>query len=233
MSWKDVTEVARKGVYTAQYDKGMGLHDVLRKVAPKMMARADANWAYGVADNPNDKKYNSPKYWANPLETTLPNAPDMEVFCLYGVGIPTERAYIYKLSPFNDTCLIPFRIDGSQHANREEAGGCLKDGTYFVDGDETVPVLSAGLPCAKIWRGRTKFNPSGAKSYVREFLHTPPQSLLEGRGVQSGSHVDIMGNFALIETILRLASGASGEDIGGDNVHTDVFQWAKKVRVKV
>lgn len=43
--------------------------DLLRRVAPKMMARADANWGYGMASDLQDPKYNHPKYWSNPLET--------------------------------------------------------------------------------------------------------------------------------------------------------------------
>lgn len=44
------------------------------------------------------------------------------------------------------------------------------------------------------------------KTYIREYDHAPPANLLEGRGTQSGAHVDIMGNFALIEDIIRVAA---------------------------
>ncbi|KAL0319424.1 UNVERIFIED_CONTAM: Phospholipid:diacylglycerol acyltransferase 1 [Sesamum angustifolium] len=122
----------------------------------------------------------------------LPNAPDMEVYSMYGIGIPTERAYVYKQIPASD-CYIPFQIDTS--ADEEDEDRCLKDGVFTVDGDETVPVLSAGFMSAKGWRGKTRFNPSGLKTYVREYDHAPPANLLEGRGTQSGAHVDIMGKF--------------------------------------
>nr|GFA38381.1 lecithine cholesterol acyltransferase [Tanacetum cinerariifolium] len=68
--------------------------------------------------------------------------------------------------------------------------------------------------CAKGWRGKTRFNPSGIKTYVREYDHNPPSNLLEGRGTESGAHVDILGNFQLLEDVLRVATGASGEDLG-------------------
>ena len=153
---------------------------------------------------------------------------------MYGVGILTERAYIYKLSPCNDTCLIPFRIDASVGVSKEEAGlGCLKDGVYFVDGDETVPALSAGLPCAKIWKGKNRFNPGGSKTFVREYDHQPPQTLLDGRGTHSASHVDIMGNFALIEDIARIAAGASGGEIGGNRIYSKLLEWAKRIDLKM
>jgi phospholipid:diacylglycerol acyltransferase len=37
-----------------------------------------------------------PTSWSNPLEATLPNAPDMKIYCLYGVGKSTERSYSYN-----------------------------------------------------------------------------------------------------------------------------------------
>jgi len=158
----------------------------------------------------------------------LPNAPDMEIFSLYGVGLPTERAYIYKLTPFAE-CYIPFEIDPNAEGGDEVS--CLKDGVYTVDGDETVPVLSSGYMCAKGWRGKTRFNPSGIRTYVREYDHSPPANLLEGRGTQSGAHVDIMGNFALIEDVMRIAAGAKGEELGGDKVYSDIFKWSDRIKL--
>ena len=149
---------------------------------------------------------------------------------MYGVGIPTERGYVYKQSTSAE-CYIPFQIDPT--ADSEDEDGCLKDGVYTVEGDETVPVLSAGFMCAKGWRGKTRFNPSGIRTYNREYDHSPPASLLEGRGTQSGAHVDIMGNFALIEDIIRVSAGATGEDLGGDQVYTDIFKWSEKINVQL
>ncbi|KAL7152363.1 hypothetical protein ABFS83_04G092400 [Erythranthe nasuta] len=200
--------------------------DLLSFVAPKMMARGDAHFSYGIADNLDDPKYLHYKYWSNPLETKLPNAPEMEIFSMYGVGIPTERAYVYRQTPSCE-CHIPFQIDTS--ASEEDDDMCLKDGVYTVEGDETVPVLSAGFMGAKGWRGKTRFNPSGIKNYIREYDHAPPANLLEGRGTQSGAHVDIMGNFALIEDVMRVAAGATGDELGGDQVYSDIFKWSEKI----
>lgn len=36
------------------------------------------------------------KFWTNPLQSPLPYAPSMKVFCLYGVNKPTERGFYYK-----------------------------------------------------------------------------------------------------------------------------------------
>jgi phospholipid:diacylglycerol acyltransferase len=32
------------------------------------------------------------------MATKLPNAPSLNIYCLYGVGIETERSYYYKVS---------------------------------------------------------------------------------------------------------------------------------------
>lgn len=160
----------------------------------------------------------------------LPVAPDMEIYCLSGVGLPTERSYIYKMSPSDKCKSIPFRIDSSADG---ETGSCLKSGAYFVDGDDTVPVLSAGFMCAKGWKGRTRFNPSGIATYIREYRHKPRVSLLEGRGTESGAHVDIMGNVALIEDILRVAAGATGAQIGGDRIYSDIMRMSERINLQL
>ncbi|XP_021716505.1 phospholipid:diacylglycerol acyltransferase 1-like isoform X1 [Chenopodium quinoa] len=241
----NVANTTCRDVWTEYHDMGVGgvkavadykaytaddVLDLLHFVAPKMMARGDAQFSYGIADDLNDLKYQHYKYWSNPLETKLPDAPEMEIFSLYGVGIPTERAYVYRVTPYAD-CSIPFQINIS--ANVDEEGSCLRDGVFLVDGDETVPVLSSGYMCAKGWRGKTKYNPSGIQTYIREYDHAPPANFLEGRGTQSGAHVDIMGNFALIEDVMRVAAGQTGKDLGGDRVYSDIFKWAEKINLKL
>lgn len=223
MGFAGIKAVAEYKTYTAG-----SVVDLLHFVAPKLMERGAAHFSYGIADNLDDPKYKHFKYWSNPLETKLPNAPDMEIFSLYGVGIPTERAYVYKLSHAAE-CYIPFQIDASV----DDEDTCLKDGVYTVDGDETVPVLSAGFMCAKGWRGKTRFNPYGIRTYIREYNHSPPANLLEGRGTLSGAHVDVLGNFALIEDVIRIATGASGEELGGDQVYSDIFNWSKKIDLQL
>lgn len=154
----------------------------------------------------------------------------MEIYSLYGVGIPTERSYVYKVSPPGRCRSIPLQIDSSADGSKN---GCLKGGVYFVDGDESVPVLSAGFMCAKGWRGNTRFNPSGSPTYVREYKHRAPANLLEGRGLKSGGHVDIMGNVALIEDVLRVAAGASGVELGGDRIYSEIMKMSEKITIRL
>lgn len=83
-----------------------------------------------------------------------------------------------------------------------------------------------GFMCAKGWKGRTQFNPSGIKTQIWEYRHKAPSSLLEGRGVQSGAHVDIMGNVALIKDVLRVAAG-------GDRIYSDIMRMSEKIRIRL
>ncbi|CAL0333999.1 unnamed protein product [Lupinus luteus] len=183
---ENIRKVGKEKVYTERTVFGL-----LNFVAPKMMKRAEAHFSHGIAENLDDPKYAHYKYWSNPLETRLPNAPDMEIYCLYGVGIPTERSHAYKLS----------------HSEDGEKDHCLQNGVYFVDGDESAPVISAGFMCAKGWRGRTRFNPSGIATHIREYRQ-------KQQGVEGGESYNIMGNVGLVEDVLRVAAGAKAENLG-------------------
>ncbi|CAH9072767.1 unnamed protein product [Cuscuta europaea] len=232
--WTEYNHISKESIHKVVENKAYTAKtaiDLLRFVAPKMMKRAESHFSHGLANNLDDPKYDHYKYWSNPLETKLPIAPDMEIYCLYGVGILTERSYMYKLSPTNTCNSIPFHIDSSVDGSGNS--GCLRGGVHFVDGDGSVPILSSGFMCAKPWRGKTRFNPSGSRTYIREYQHEPPSSLLEGRGTKSGAHVDIMGNVALIEDVLRIAGGVSGEELGGDRVHSDLMKMSEGINIQL
>ncbi|KAF6146779.1 hypothetical protein GIB67_007493 [Kingdonia uniflora] len=231
--WTEYDEMSRDNIKAVAENKAYTVKsfiDLIRIVAPKLMNRAETHFSHGIAENLDDPMYSHYKYWSNPLETKLPDAPNMEIHCLYGVGLPTERSYVYKLSPSYRCNSIPFRIDHSADGND---GGCLRSGVYFVDGDESVPVLSAGFMCAKGWRGKTRFNPSGSPTYIREYKHKAPANLLEGRGLESGAHVDILGNVALIEDIMRIAAGVTGEELGGDKIYSDILKMSERISLEL
>lgn len=216
MNRESIEAVAENKVYTAAT-----VVDLLHYVAPKLMRRAGVHFSHGIANNIDDPKYSHSK---------LPDAPDMEIYCLYGVGIPTERSYVYKISPSERCNNIPFQIDSWANGSDD---WCLKGGVYFVDGDGSIPALSSGFMCASGWRERSKFNPSGMATFVREYQHKPPANLLEGRGLESGAHVDIMGNVALIEDIMRVAAGATGSEIGGDRIYSDILKMSKRISLRL
>ena len=57
-----------------------------------------SSYSHGVAHCKKEVEANQrrPEKWINPLETRLPLAPDMKIYCFYGIGKPTERAYFYR-----------------------------------------------------------------------------------------------------------------------------------------
>jgi phospholipid:diacylglycerol acyltransferase len=58
------------------------------------------NYSYGITTSKKQLKQNDDDHttWSNPLESRLPNAPNMKIYCLYGVGLETERSYYYAKS---------------------------------------------------------------------------------------------------------------------------------------
>ena len=50
---------------------------------------------------------------SNPLLTPLPHAPHMRIYCMYGVGIPTERAYHYT----NRTAALNVNVNANVNPN--------------------------------------------------------------------------------------------------------------------
>ena len=88
-------------------------------------------------------------------EIPLPNAPGLRIFCLYGVGKKTERAYHYVHRPGQPE--RPFALDVARH------GGQVERGVTSVDGDGSIPLVSLGYMCASGWRGeRTSASATGA-----------------------------------------------------------------------
>ena len=57
-----------------------------------------SNYSHGVATSRAEVEANQkdPGKWINPLETRLPLAPNLKIYCFYGIGKETERAYFYK-----------------------------------------------------------------------------------------------------------------------------------------
>lgn len=113
-----------------------------------------------------------PKKWINPLETRLPLAPSLKIYCFYGVGKPTERAYFYRtdssfstLNATIDTSLIRGNID---------------HGIILGEGDGTVNLLSIGYMCSKGWNMK-RYNPAGAKITVSEMPHEPDRFSPRGK----------------------------------------------------
>ncbi|WZN65544.1 phospholipid:diacylglycerol acyltransferase [Chloropicon roscoffensis] len=131
--------------------------------------------------------------WGQALLEPLPRSPNLKMYCLYGVGVETERAY-----------------------RLEAKGEDLEISTVeWSDGDGTVPLVSLGYMCSKGkrgWRKNARLNP-GLKIAVtsREYRHQPAALSLRG-GPRTGDHVNILLNTELIGDIIAIAAGRDLED---------------------
>lgn len=125
------------------------------------------NYSHGVAHTAAEVEANEadPRKWLNPLETRLPRAPNMKIYCFYGVGKPTERSYFYR-EETEPLSKLNVSMDTSV------TDGIVDHGVVMNEGDGTVNLLSLGYMCAKGW-GMKRYNPSGAKVKVYEMPHEP------------------------------------------------------------
>ncbi len=130
-----------------------------------------ADLMYNVSGEATRHLFESSTKWGQPLTDPLPRAPSLKMYCLYGVGVPTERAY-----------------------NMREEGSELKIDTIFTsDGDGTVPLVSLGYMCVNGWEKGTRLNPGGIEVTTREYMHEPATLSLRG-GPKAADHVNVLGN---------------------------------------
>ena len=125
------------------------------------------SYSHGVAHTTAEVEDNArdPRKWINPLETRLPLAPHLKIYCFYGIGKSTERSYFYredldpqsKLNVTIDTGLTRAEVD---------------HGIIPGEGDGTVSLLSSGYMCTKGWRIK-RYNPAGVQVKVYEMPHEP------------------------------------------------------------
>ncbi|KAK9802858.1 hypothetical protein WJX73_009777 [Symbiochloris irregularis] len=170
------------------------------------------------------------KYFFDPLKCPLPKAPSLSLFCLYGIGVPTERSYYYNHrgtanategDPTNSHELWWIDVDAKEH----DKNSTLEDGVRKCDGDATVPLISSGTLCRKHWRHKT-LNPSGFRVVSREYPNKgKPGQRYEGtsKDAVSADHVGILSNEALIEDVLRIVSGH------GDELQDDILSDIDKI----
>eukprot|EP00934_Nitzschia_sp_Nitz4_P001179 Nitzschia sp. Nitz4//scaffold35_size145790//91671//93755//NITZ4_003037-RA/size145790-processed-gene-0.95-mRNA-1//-1//CDS//3329549145//1179//frame0 len=183
----------------------------------------------------------SPATWHDISRTPLPKAPNLKIYCLYGVGLDTERGYYYKknkgestadpksaIQP-NKTCPVvdpPFVLDMSV----EDPANNVVHGIKYTDGDGSVPLLSLGYMCADGWRRREYgLNPGNTKVVSREYTHKQ-ETLLDDPmrgGPYSADHVDVMGNLYMMEDFLKIVSD---HDVLEDQIVSDIHGIAERLR---
>mmetsp|Transcript_9886 Transcript_9886/g.17989 ORF Transcript_9886/g.17989 Transcript_9886/m.17989 type:complete len:590 (+) Transcript_9886:847-2616(+) len=162
------------------------------------------------------------RWWHDPSLTPLPYAPDMKIYCMYGHGLGTERAYYYQRAPGRtDVSLInssaksgrktdiyadpPFVLNTTVHGVDHN----ISHGVMIADGDGSVPLVSLGYMCVDSWvRPETGYNPSGAQVVTREYKDRKGfqvEDPLRG-GPGSADHVDVMGNLDMTLDVIKVVT---------------------------
>lgn len=190
--------------------------DLLLETSPKWFRdRVKEQYSFGIAQTKEELEENNHKHlkWSNPLEVTLPKAPDMKIFCFYGVGNPTERAYTYKEDL---TSGLPLVIDTES-----------KNPVYFGDGDGTLSLMTHTI-CHEWQKEGSRFNPAGIDVKVVEIKHEPDRFDIRG-GAKTAEHVDILGSAELNELVLKVVSG-HGDSINNSYV-SELADIAKRLEI--
>lgn len=173
--------------------------------------------------------------WNNPLVTPLPNAPSMKIYCLYGVGIETERAYFYRrLAPLqsnnnnnnNDEHNFPFVLDGTMNDPENH----IHFGSKSSDGDVSVPLISLGYLCANKWKTSKQLNPSDIHVITREYKHREEFQVNDPMrgGPYSSDHVDILGNVDAMTDLIKVVTDHDVDQIQ-DKIVSDIESISNKI----
>ncbi|ODQ82992.1 hypothetical protein BABINDRAFT_159470 [Babjeviella inositovora NRRL Y-12698] len=162
--------------------------------------RTKQHYSYGITKSRAQLKKNNQDYskWVNPLEAELPNAPDMKIYCFYGVGNPTERSYTYREE-----------LDKSEHNLNVTIELNSQNAVKLADGDGTVSILTHTM-CHKWKQAGSIYNPGNSRVTIVEMKHEPDRFDIRG-GAKTAEHVDILGSAELNELVLRVASGKGDE----------------------
>lgn len=174
----------------------------------------------------------SKKTWMDASRTPLPHAPNMKIYCLYGHGVDTERAYYYKRNdPSMNNTDVSFVLNSTVHFEDRN----VKYGVRFVDGDVSVPLVSLGYLCADAWtRKSSGLNPSGIPVYTREYKHRFEFDVgdpMRG-GPHSADHVDILGNVDVLQDLVRVVTNFDVEQVRENRITSDILSIADEINKK-
>ncbi|KTW27658.1 hypothetical protein T552_02099 [Pneumocystis carinii B80] len=178
------------------------------------------NYSHGISwtEKSVEMNNNRPEKWVNPLEVSLPNAPDMKIYC---IGKPTERAYWYDVGP-KDSNL-------SRDSAKVDLCDCINNGVVMGEGDGTVNILSTGFMCVKGGWKQHRYNPANISIIVHEMLHQPDRHGLRG-GSKTADHVDILGRSELNELILRIVSG-NGDTLLKNKILSNIMHYSDQINI--
>ncbi|BFZ56864.1 phospholipid:diacylglycerol acyltransferase [Savitreella phatthalungensis] len=232
---------------------------LLEHTTPDFHRMLSLNYSHGVALTQREVERNDrdPSKWINPLEVSLPYAPNLKIYCFYGVGKPTERTYFYEQSSVdgpaslrrdmleddvtradnltrNKTITPPLHIPFPRAVQIDPTVSTAADGTdkgvRMGEGDGTVSLLSSGYMCARGWRGVTRYNPAGAPVKVVEMAHEEDTFDIRG-GPKTADHVDILGRPELSLLIGKVVAG-NGHEVT-ENWVSDIRKYADRVDIPI
>ncbi|KAK6194255.1 hypothetical protein LQW54_011640 [Pestalotiopsis sp. IQ-011] len=202
---------------------GESMEYLLNTTEPWYSNMIKGSYSHGVADTAAEVNANEddPVKWINPLETRLPLAPSLKVYCFYGVGKPTERSYYYRTPDMPHLTNLNITIDTTLTADE------IDHGIIMGEGDGTVNLLSNGYMCNKGWHMK-RYNPAGVQVKVFEMMHEPGRFNPRG-GPNTADHVDILGRQSLNELVLTVAAGQG--HLIQENVVSNIREYADKVKI--
>lgn len=216
----------------------------------RMMA---TNYSCGIERDEKKLAKNNeiPSTWSNPLESRLPMAPSMKLFCVYGHGKETERSYWYARGEYeydetnadaagalcfnSSDCSsprAPLDLPLSRKSwidvevTNETSFPKVRNGVKLGEGDGTVSLLSLGAMCVEGWK-RKRWNPAGIRIVTTELPHLPSPTIPRG-GANTSDHVDILGSTGLNELILKVATG--GADEIQDTFVSNIREYAERMQ---
>ncbi|KAI9702162.1 MAG: hypothetical protein M1820_006244 [Bogoriella megaspora] len=226
---------------------GEAMPYLFRHAEPWFKDMIEQSYSFDVAHTRREVEKNNkiPSKWLNPLETRLPLAPKLKIYCFYGIGKPTERNYYYREEPYtgSSTNGASYQRDTNPNSSRDESYtafrpsnvtidasytlGNIDHGVIMGEGDGTVNLVSSGYMCTKGWKMR-RYNPAGVQIKTVEMPHEPDRLSPRG-GPNTADHVDILGRSSLNELILKVAGGRG--DLVEESVVSNIYEYADKVKI--
>ncbi|EFP88727.2 uncharacterized protein PGTG_14693 [Puccinia graminis f. sp. tritici CRL 75-36-700-3] len=195
---------------------------LLRQTPPSFQKMLESNFSFGIEMDPERLRANNQDFrkWTNPLEVQLPRSKNLKIFCLYGVGKPTET----PATPMSFPLSRQWMVDNEVNLDHENPK--VKSGVTFSDGDGTVSVLSLGAMCVDGWKKKI-YNPSEIPVLTHEIEHRPASFDIRG-GSTTADHIDILGSAELNEAIVNIVSGR--EDLVKEQIISDIHKYVERIK---
>ncbi|KAL5483275.1 LRO1 [Sanghuangporus weigelae] len=223
----------------------------------KMM---ESNFSCGIERDEEQLARNDddPRKWSNPLESRLPNAPSMKIYCVYGHGKETERSYWYARGEYEydesqssdmrnpvciDTegtnCTSP-NLDGPPGLGMPFSRKNWID--YEVTDENSYPKTKNGVRLGEgdgtvsllslgamcVEGWKRKRWNPGGIRVVTTELPHLPTPSIPRGGANTSDHVDILGSTGLNELIVKVATGA-GEEVQ-DIFVSRIREYARRIQ---